>query len=570
MAEKSKDAMKEPPDSTNQSGLNDLENMIKSENAALPVFKEVEPLEQISAEQWTRFFITEKSEVFKSIGVPPSMQPFSRLTTMPDESFNGILQWPGPLPSVLNKIASEHVAAQMIIGLRVSDVLQYSKLSHHFWKPGWHITSLIPNTNISKVDLKKIREAETFIYNCNNEITNARERDAKRIKNFPSFLAATTRAFLSYDTISTWTDTAKNGVIKAFAPLDPAIVRLINPEVGYKGDKGIIAVGINEAMQVNQTFRRDDIIWYVGNPRLDPNVFGYGYSRLEVAARLIESFSNIMELNMDSFNKNAIPAGILKLKGNFTQKQIDYLNRLWTNIKKGSSKNWVFPVMKVPSDGDVEVLDLQEMKGKEAYYKEWMNMVMGALCAAFDFPVHRLGYKASGQEKDEEIKDLPSWIDEQDTGKGVLLGILETVVNEYILWPAYPDLQFVFTGKSPKEDAREYESRTVSMTIDERRALVDLPPLVDAEMDTSELEEEEQKQIKLVAHVMGMCPVDPGLVGAFQSIVAALIKQGAVGDGQVETPGAMFTAQKDPARSAKHSHIPGVRRNSSKERKNAE
>lgn len=534
----------------------------------------------IGMEQWARYFTEIKSDLFKSagmspdiakaIGMPPSMQPFSRLTTMPDQSFNGILQWPGALPSVLNKIATEHIAAQMIIGQRVDDVLTYSKISKHFWKPGWRVETRIPTKNISASDLKEIREAETFIYNCNNELTDARERDAKRLKNFPSYLAATVRAYLMYDTISTWTDTALDKTIKAFAPLDPAIIRLINPEVGYSGDKKIFAVGMNEAMQVNQTFTREEIVWYVGNPRLDPNVFGYGYSRIEVAARLIESFSNAMELNMDAFNKNAIPPAILKLKGNFTQKQVDFLNRLWTNIRKGASKNWVFPVMKIPNDGDVEILNLREMKGTEVYYKEWMNMVMGALCSAFNFPPHRLGYKVSGQEKDEEPKDIPSWIDENDTGKSVLLGMLETVINEYLLWPKYPDLQFVFTGKSPKEDAREYEARTNAMTINERRALVDLPAMEDLEIDDGELEDEQKKQVKQVAALMGLCPVDPGLVGAFQSIVAALIKQGALGEGQESEVGnSVFPAQRDPARSAKQGHMPGVRRNSAAERKAA-
>lgn len=546
--------------------LNDPANAIANTAAALPNALGI--LEVVEVAKWAGFFADSKAEIFKSVGMPPSMQPFSRLTTMPDESFNGILQWPGPLPSTLHKIASEHIAPQMIIGLRVADVLRYAQLSAHFWRPGWRIELRMAGVHPTDTHKKKFREAESFIYNSNIELTDARERDAQRLTGFAKFLAAITRNTLMYDGIAIWTDMARDRRIKAYAAVDAAVIRLINPEVGYAGDKSIFAVGVNEAMQVNQKWTRDELVWSIRNPRLDPNVFGYGYSEIEVAARLIEAFSNAMELNMDAFNKNAIPPGILKLKGTFTQKQLDFINRLWSNIRKGASKNWVFPVMKVPNDGDVDVLDLSRLKGNEVYYKEFMNMLMGAFCAAYKFPTHRLGYKASGQHKDEEQDNIPGWIDEQDVGLMALLSHIETVINEYLLWPNWPELKFCFTGKSPKEDAREYESRSLAMTFDERRALADLPSLHEyvENQDFEDIEDEELEQLKFISRILGLAPVDPGMAGVYQAIVSAMIKTGDVDGQDGGAANARFPAQKDPAKSAKHSHIPGVRRRSKKEK----
>ena len=162
---------------------------------------------------------------------------------------------------------------------------------------------------------------------------------------------------------------------------------------------------------------------------------------------------------MDAFNKNSIPQAILKLKGEFNQKQLDFWRSYLDQHQEGAAKNWTLPVVRVPTDGDIEILDLTRMKGNEVYYKEFINMIMGAYCAVYRFPVHRFGYKASGMAKDEEIQDQPEWIDESDLGKIELLNHIENIINEYFIWANWPQLQFTFTGKSPKEES--VNSRTV-------------------------------------------------------------------------------------------------------------
>ncbi len=551
-------------------GLEDLNQTADNEffkSAALPRTELMTSLD-LSAIQGFADTFAPKAELFKSVGIPPDMQPFTRLSTMPDQTMNGLLQWPGALPGTLKKLVHDHLAPQMIIFQRVADVLQYSKLSSHVWKPGWRVETKIAGKPPSKPDLKNIREAETFLLNCNIEITDPRQRDAHKLTSFSKFLASLVRNSLTYDGIAIWTDMAQNGQIKAFAVLDASCIRLVNPEVGYQGDKNIFAVAINEALQVVKTFTRDELIWSVRNPRVDADANGYGLSECEIGGKLIQAYSNAFELNSEAFHKNAIPQAILKLKGAFNQKQIDFWNRIWTNIKKGAAKNWTLPVVRVPTDGDIEILDLTRMKGNEVYYKEFINMLMGAYCAVFRFPVHRFGYKTSGMQKDEEQEDLPQWIDEQDLGKIELLNHIETLINEYFIWANWPQLQFTFTGKSPKEDAREFQNRSLSMTIDERRASSDLPPIFEI-VDTMEIKasKKEKDTLKSIARLIGLAPTDPALAGVFQSVVAAMIKSGA--DVGVETPGAMFPSQKDPAKVESHGNPPGIRRDSRAERSNA-
>lgn len=530
-----------------------------SKMAALPTDM-LPGMESATIEKYANFFSKMGDEVFKSISMPPDMIPFNRLSTQPSVAMEGIIQWPGVFPGTMKKIAAEHVAAQMILGMREDDILRYANVSSHPWKPGWRIEVKEVGKHPSPADLKKIREAELFLQNSNVEINNPIERDEKKLARFSQFLTSTVRASLTYDGIGIWTDRANNGKVKAFAALDPANIRLVNQNLGYKGDKKIFAVAMDDALHVVRTFTREDFVWYIRNPRLDVDTFGYGYSEIVIACRLIQGFTNALEMNLDIFNANSIPPGILKLKGAFSQKQVDFWNRLWTNIKRGSAKSWVMPVVRVPVDGDIDVLDLSRLKDNDVYYKEFMNMVMGAFATVYRFPVHRLGYKISGGPGHDEVpKDEPQHIDEQDIGLISLLTHLEILINEYLLGPNYPDLKFCFTGKNPKEDAYEVQQRTLAWNVDERRASFDLPPWAESVKQDKDEDDEEFKERQYLARIMGMCPTDPGLAGVFQAIASSLLKSKQDSE-DPEAAGARFKPQKDPTKSAKHGHKPALRR----------
>jgi hypothetical protein len=92
--------------------------------------------------------------------------------------------------------------------------------------------------------------------------------------------------------------------------------------------------------------------------------------------------------------------------------------------------------------------------------------------------------------------------------------------------------------------------------VDERRALNDQDPLETLGKD------EDEKQL---CRLMGLAPVDPALLGAFQSLITVLFAPEPVaGEG---TPGARMGKKKDPARAEDHGHASGVRRDSAAESK---
>lgn len=544
-------------------------------NAMFPVIENAYNVDQYSqvffkAIPEPRNAWAENLVLHKALTLPPEMQAFIRLNTIPTDRAGNLIQWPGIPPEALRKIVRENLAPQMIIGMRVSDVARYSELSTHAWKPGWKVELRDSKSTPSDTDKQDIKEAERFLLNCNAETGwDARKRDAARLTGFSRFLSSLVRDSLTYDGMAVWTDMDRAGRVKGFKALSAYNIRLSGPG-GYRLDPNVFAVAVDEMGNVVEEFTRDELIWYVRNPRADADIWGYGYSEIEMAIRLIQGFQNSLDMNVDTFQRNAIPNGFLTVSGRWTQRQLDVLSRIWLNLKRGVTKSWSIPVIALPDKGEINVTDLTDIKGKEVYYQDFMNMMMGAFAAIYCFPTTRLGYRISGQGPDSHPRDQQTSgtiIDETDPGLMPLLHNIECLINEYILVSRWPHLQFRFTGKNPKEDAREYEARTNAMTLAEHRAMADLPDL-----QTQGKDEEEKKMLRLMAAT----PYNPAMAGVWQSIISAAVtektadaaaaaKLATGGANTTARPGAPHPPKKDPASSEDHGHASGVRRDSAKE-----
>lgn len=512
----------------------------------------------------------------RALSVPPTMLSYARMAFMPDPQNEGVIQWPGINPESLRRVATENVAPQLIIGMRCDDVMRYSTLSNHPWKPGYRIELMEGGKHPSDTEKREMREAEEFLFNGNMETgyTKARARDAAGLTDFQRFLSALTRDSLTYDGMAIYTVCDNLNRVKQFSLLPAGNIRLVDKKIGYKGDKDIFAVGVNESNVVVATFRRDQLVWYVRNPRADPDIGGYGYPEIEISMKLIQGFQNALDLNLGTFNQSAVPNGMLVLTGGgYNQKQLDVLTRIWNNLKRGVTKAWALPVIATPKDGTIELIDLQNLKDTDVRYQDFMNMVAGGFCTVYRFPNRRLGYRISG--KGPDARPLPTdaqadgaQIDEDDPGLAPLLTHIENVINQYLLWTRWPHLRFVFTGKNPKEDARQYDAKKNAMTWKEARAQADLPPLT--EELTAKAKEggdggEHGKEVKLIAKLMELCPIDPNMAGVYQSIVATFAKGIFEVPKDPATPGNRMTSQRDPAKSEAHGATSGVRRNSAAE-----
>lgn len=507
--------------------------------------------------------------VAKALGISPQAYSYASISYMPDVANAGLMQWPGINPDSLTKIAQDNIAPALIINSRVSDVARYAQLSNHPWRPGWHVETMDAKETPSASTRRDIKEAESFIYNCNIEYgySDARQRDAYSISPFEEFLRKSVRDMMRYDGWAIWTNMDRGGRVIQFQGLPASQVRLANPKYGYKNDPKIFAALVDETGNPITGFTRDELVWKVRNPRNDPDAWGYGYSEIEMGVRLIQAFQSAIDLNASTFDRSGIPNAIMQLKGDFwNQDQIDLMQREWVNMKRGVSKTWGVPVIAVPEGGEIEITSLNDIKGTDVRYKDHMNMMLGMWSIITQFPARRLGTFTSGNHRDNQ--PLPDESVEiqgvDDPGMPPLLYHISDVVNEYLLWNRWPHLRFIFSNIDPKSDAREYEAKKQAATWKESRAEADLDDLVSSVPD----------EIKPLMEIMQYCPEDPNKAGVFQNLASVMLKAqlGIETNGSDEQggKGPRMQSKVDPAKSRAHGHIAGVRRNSGRERARSE
>jgi len=518
-------------------------------------------------ESWDSFVKNQESirkgAVAKAIAVPADFLTYARMSYMPDPTASNILPWPAVHPEAIRKIVMENLAPNLIIGMRTDDVIMYSQPSQHLWKPGWRLEMKQGNVTPSAADRKNMQEAEEFILNSSKKFKDddAISRMDSNLPDFAHFLTAIVRDSLTYDLVAISSDRNSKGELLEFSPAPAGNIRFVGMG-GYEGNKQIYAVAVDEGGTVRHLYKRDELFTYVRNVRTDPEYTitmtrGYGTPEITTAMRLIQIFQNVIEFNADTFTRSGVPHGMMLLKGSgWNQKQVDVLTRMWQNLKHGISKVWALPVLAAPKDGEVEIVDFSRIKGNEAFYQDLLNLSIGCFCAVYRFPPHRLGYRISGGGPDthRERSETPGrLIDDDDPGKVALLMHIEAIVNQMIVWPRWPQLKMVFTGKEPKTDAREYEARRNAQTWGEARAEADLPPL-------SELVK--NAKLKDMMDAMDLAPIDPNLSGVFQSIAAAVLAPKTEEGGKGNT----MTSTKDPAKAENHGKVSGVRRESAREK----
>lgn len=507
-------------------------------------------------------------EFAKQVGVngivdAPEFQTFGKLSSMPNAFTRGLVQWPDLPAATLRKIADEQYVVNTIIQQRVADIIRYSALSSHPWKPGWDIEMRDGRARPTKSDLIDIEDARRFTLNCNSVFGwDVRKRDEHRLAPFQQFLAASVRDTYRYDQIAWWTDMDLKGRVRAFKALPAGSIMRATPE-GYEGRPEIFACGVDEVGTVKHQFTRRELTLLTRNPRTDGDIYGYGFSESVMTIKLIQGFGNAFEMNADIFTKDSMPPGILKLSGMWGQRQVEAMTRIWGNLKRGSGKKWAFPAIPIPRDGDLSLLDLSRTANNDAYFVEYINIVAGLTCAIYAFPPNRLGYRISGNGNPTEPKDSQSTatiIDESDGGLPVLLYTIANGYNDYILRTIWPHLTFRFRGTVPREDAREFEARKNASTYNELRALSDLPPY----------EEDFDAEHKELGELMGRAPIDPNLSGIYSGLVSTWLAAKLAPEKEATTPpGNSMSSKQDPLASEGHGHLSGVRRPSAEEKKSA-
>lgn len=331
--------------------------------------------------------------------------------------------------------------------------------------------------------------------------------------NFEAFLRKFTRDSLIYDQACAEVIPRRNGLPAFFEAVDASTIRYAavaqNPmdKLGHKLAELEPQTPFQQALQqyhrdllvqqngqqvpakyvqlingtVRATYAEDELFFGVRNPRTDLAVAGYGMSELEVLVGVVTSYLYAEEYNRRIFSQGSIPKGILNLKGDITDQQLQAFKREWTTLIAGVQNAWKTPVLNAE---DIEYINLQTAN-KDMEYMQWMQFLVRIACAVYlidpaeiNFDMPR-GLDSTNPliESSNEAKLRAS----KDRGLAPLLRFIQRGINEMYVYRIDPDFEFRFVGL----DARTMEQQqalaisgvNAYRTLNEVRAMEDLPPL---------------------------------------------------------------------------------------------
>jgi hypothetical protein len=221
-------------------------------------------------------------------------------------------------------------------------------------------------------------------------------------------------------------------------------------------------------------FGDKDFIFKLANPQNFIDARGYCYSLLELAIINASTHLNIEIFNRNFFSQGQAARGIINIKGNITQAQLQNFRRQFHATINGSDNAWRTPI--IGGVDGIEFVQLQ-MSSKDMDYLGFNTHIMRSICSQFGIDPSELGLDFLNQgPKGSSAQSEPDRM-ESDKERGFLsiLRFYEDLVNQDILPALDPTFgkkyEFKFSGyknETPQTTvALEQAQLTVSHTLND-------------------------------------------------------------------------------------------------------
>lgn len=380
-------------------------------------------------------------------------------------------------PSMLNfdslrSMVDQTPVLNAVIMTRQRQVSRFCRVQESGEGPGFTVRHVDKDHQITGTEQESIKLLNRFVTNCGWEF-NARERKRLKRDNFSTFMAKLTRDTLTFDAMAIETEMKRDkklGIDGLYA-VDGGTIRLCL-EAGYQGRDEITSLQfVNGKIRALYTF--DDLIYEVRNPRTDVRACGYGYSETEVLIRVVTGFLNAMTYNIKGFDSNAIPKGMLHLRGEYAANDIDAFKRYWNSMVKGINNAWSLPVM-VSKDADsAATFESFGEQFNEMYFAKWMSFLTSIICAIYGMSPSEINFDSfsGGNTSPLGGSDTEAKLaDSKDKGLRPLLAFYENTMTDYVLSAFGDKFVFRFTGLDEEDQKDRQEMRKLILTVNEARA----------------------------------------------------------------------------------------------------
>lgn len=234
--------------------------------------------------------------------------------------------------------------------------------------------------------------------------------------------------------------------------------------------------------QTVREFTADEMAFVTAWPRTDVNVAGYGYSEVEQLIQTVTAILFASEYNRRFFSSGSSPKGVLNVKANMNQAQMDGFKKAWLAQLSGISGSWRTPI--VAAEGGLEFINMQQTN-REMEFSKYNDFLIKVACAVYQIAPEEINFSsqtsATGQGAVFESKSELRLKASRDKGLVPLLTFFENALNREIMRYVDPNYEIVFVGLDggTELDAVElYEKELKNYkTLNEVRKDNDLPPV---------------------------------------------------------------------------------------------
>jgi hypothetical protein len=364
----------------------------------------------------------------------------------------------------------------------------------------------------------RINQAASFLVPVESErepgfVLKMRDRDAtpsrslqRRMREISEFLLTTgvtanfdkdsldtfgrklLRDSMTYDQACFEVVTTRRGEVCDFYAVDGASIRLAEAPLGYNPHadaKRARYVQVYDETVIAE-FPSDALCFGIRNPNTSLRTNGYGESEIEQMVAVVTALLFNFSWNTKAFSQGTAARGILNLRGNVPDAQLDAFRRSWYQMLSGVSNAFRTPVI---SHDDVQWINLQT-SNRDMEFAAWMDWLVKVACAIYQIDPAEINfvYGNSGQASTMFAASASERATaSRDRGLRPLLRSMAGWLNRYVVTRLDPRLRLEFTGlndRSVDQDA-DLQKKQVSYlkTVDEIRAEADLEPLPDKRGD---------------------------------------------------------------------------------------
>jgi hypothetical protein len=401
----------------------------------------------------------------------------------------------------LHEMVRQSQIISAIVNTRINQVSSFARVPRTKHALGFRVQKKDMSKPMTEAEKKKAKKYEQFIVNCG-------EGDASHQRDyFEQFIRKTARDRLIVDQVNFERVFTRGGQLHEFVSVDSASIRIAlrkyfddtNPMkasidtqmVGDNRGKGFsrVNVPLNKKAyvqvlngQIVCEFTEEEMAFLVAWPRTEVNTAGYGYSEVEQLIQTITAILFAGEYNRRFFSSGSSPKGVLNIKANMNQTQMDGFKKAWLAQLSGITGAWRTPI--VAAEGGLEFINMQQTN-REMEFSKYNDFLIKIACAVYQIAPEEINFSSqtstNGQGAVFESKSELRLKASRDKGLVPLLTFFENGINREVMYYLDPEYEVVFVGLDGGTEFDQVELHEKELknfkTVNEVRAENDLPAI---------------------------------------------------------------------------------------------